>query len=48
MCKSMLANIKSQSAIASVRETPDLGMIPTKVSCIYLDRHDKRRFERKD
>ena len=48
MCESMLANIKSHSAIASVGETPDLGMMPTKVSCIDLDRHDKRRFERKD
>ena len=48
MCKSMLANIKNQSAIASVRETPDLGMMPTKVSCIDIDKHEGRRFEKKD
>ena len=48
MCKSMLANIKNQSAIASVGETPDLGMMPTKVSCIDIDKHDRRRFEKKD
>ena len=45
--KSSSMSMRRKKAKASIRDTPDLGMILKKVSWVDLDRHEERNLKRR-